>query len=190
MPIIASLAGCIIPFLIGVVWGASRHIDAQTRHIVRSEERYCSLVNSAQDGIISIDSRGKIILFDRAAERIFGYSAEEVRGQSFTMLIPEWYRTKHQSGIGPPYPYGNLLALSKPREPEMKPISLNSLLDKVTELLFVSGLLKICTTVKEYSEDLPPVLGDEIPLEPDISSLLYHQRERYGVGYVHCQANS
>ena len=65
----------------------------------------------------------------------------------------------------------NLLSLSKPQEPEMKPMVLNSLLDKVTDLLFVSGLLKQYTIVKEYSEDLPLVLGDEMLLEQVVRNL-------------------
>ena len=53
----------------------------------------------------------------------------------------------------------------------MKPMVLNPLLDKVTDLLFVSGLLKQYTIVKEYSEDLPLVLGDEMLLEQVVRNL-------------------
>ncbi len=65
----------------------------------------------------------------------------------------------------------NLLALSKPQKLEIKPTSMNSLLDKVTELLSVSGLLKAFTIAKEYSEELPHVLGDEMQLEQVIRNL-------------------
>ena len=65
----------------------------------------------------------------------------------------------------------NLLSLSKPREPEMKTIELNSFLDKITDMLLLSGLLKRYSIVKEYSEDLDPVLGDEALLEQVVRNL-------------------
>ena len=65
----------------------------------------------------------------------------------------------------------NLLSLSRPREPQMKPIDLNGLLDKVTELLCASGLLKMCTIIREYSEALPNVSGDEMQIEQLMTNL-------------------
>lgn len=285
------ISGFVFLYLIlfGIVWRASRHIEAQTKEIVQSEERYRSLVRSAHDGIVAIDRKGKVILFNEAAAKMFGYSPEEVIGQPLTMLLPEQYITKHIGGVsrffetgettligktiemegsrrdGQAFPVelslsasgvedslivteiirdiserkaiqeqlinaekqasvsiiagsighelnnvisalmgyaqllmrksddkklakesaevfstqtqrlkihaSNLLSLSKPQEPEMKPMILNSLLDKVTDLLFVSGLLKQYTIVKEYSEDLPLVLGDEMLLEQVVRNL-------------------
>lgn len=285
------ISGFVFLYLIlfGIVWRASRHIEAQTKEIVQSEERYRSLVRSAHDGIVAIDRKGKVILFNEAAVKMFGYSPEEVIGEPLTMLLPEQYITKHIGGVsrffetgettligktiemegsrrdGQAFPVelslsasgvedslivteiirdiserkaiqeqlinaekqasvsiiagsighelnnvisalmgyaqllmrksddkklakesaevfstqtqrlkihaSNLLSLSKPQEPEMKPMVLNSLLDKVTDLLFVSGLLKQYTIVKEYSEDLPLVLGDEMLLEQVVRNL-------------------
>ncbi|MFH0994810.1 MAG: ATP-binding protein [Pseudomonadota bacterium] len=53
----------------------------------------------------------------------------------------------------------------------MKPIDLNGLLDKVTELLCASGLLKMCTIIREYSEALPNVSGDEMQIEQLMTNL-------------------
>lgn len=65
----------------------------------------------------------------------------------------------------------NLLSLSKPPEPEMKPIDINSFLEKTTDMLYVSGLLKRYTIVKEFSKDLSQILGDEALLEQLIRNL-------------------
>jgi signal transduction histidine kinase len=65
----------------------------------------------------------------------------------------------------------NLLSLSKPREPEIKPIDIVALLDRVTEVLTLSGPLKKFALHREYEEDLPPVQGDEILLEQVIMNL-------------------
>jgi two-component system, LuxR family, sensor kinase FixL len=54
-----------------------------------------SIVSSAVDGIIVIDSRGRIESFNPAAERLFGYSASEVIGRNVSMLMPSPYRDEH-----------------------------------------------------------------------------------------------
>ncbi len=83
----------------GIVRNASRRIEAQTEEIKESEERYRSLIQSAQDGIISVDNSGKVILLNEAAAQIFGYSVEEIIGNYLTMLMPEQYREGHQAGM-------------------------------------------------------------------------------------------
>jgi PAS domain S-box-containing protein len=64
-----------------------------------SEIRFRSLAQSAVDAIISINSEDKIIFWNNAAERIFGYSEEEVMGRSVIMLIPESLRDAHRTGV-------------------------------------------------------------------------------------------
>ncbi len=61
-----------------------------------SEAKYRSVVESAQDGIITADSAGRIVFVNRAAEGIFGYKREELLGRSFTQLVPVRYRGAHR----------------------------------------------------------------------------------------------
>ncbi len=75
--------------LFGLVWGASRRIDKQGEEIKVSEERFRSLIHSAQDGIVSADRNGRIFLLNKAAERLFGYSAPEAHGLEFSALFPD-----------------------------------------------------------------------------------------------------
>ncbi|HEX6973280.1 MAG TPA: PAS domain S-box protein, partial [Vicinamibacterales bacterium] len=58
-------------------------------------DRMGSVVDHVIDGIISIDEAGTITTFNRAAERIFGYRADEVIGQNVRMLMPEPDRSAH-----------------------------------------------------------------------------------------------
>jgi len=59
------------------------------------EARLRSILDTAIDGIITIDEFGSIEGFNRAAERIFGYSAEEVLGCNARMLMPQPYAAAH-----------------------------------------------------------------------------------------------
>jgi len=69
------------------------------RAILESRRRMEGIVQSAMDAIITIDESLRVVLFNPAAEKIFGYSADEVLGQSVTMLIPERFRPRHDQYV-------------------------------------------------------------------------------------------
>ncbi|MCS6861221.1 MAG: PAS domain S-box protein, partial [Abditibacteriales bacterium] len=58
-----------------------------------------AILNHAADGIIAINEQGIIESFNPAAERIFGYKAEEVIGQKVNVLMPSPYREEHDGYI-------------------------------------------------------------------------------------------
>jgi two-component system, LuxR family, sensor kinase FixL len=60
-----------------------------------SELRQRSIVETVPDAIIVIDERGLIQSFSPAAERLFGYSPDEVAGQNVKLLMPSPYREAH-----------------------------------------------------------------------------------------------
>lgn len=64
-----------------------------------SEEHYRAVAEAATDAIITIDSDSTILVVNPGAERIFGYSSEEMIGQPLTMLMPEYLRHLHKAGI-------------------------------------------------------------------------------------------
>ncbi|MBK8267714.1 MAG: PAS domain S-box protein [Planctomycetes bacterium] len=64
-----------------------------------SRERFAGIVQSAMDGIISIDDSHRIVLFNKAAETMFGVGQSEVHGQSIERLIPDRFRSSHAEHI-------------------------------------------------------------------------------------------
>ena len=51
------------------------------------EQRYRSIAESTPDGMVTIGSDGNIVLWNRAAEKIFGYTAEEMLGKPLTRIM-------------------------------------------------------------------------------------------------------
>lgn len=60
-----------------------------------SEAKFSGMVSTSADAIISIDEGQRITLFNRGAEKIFGYSSAEMIGAPLDKLIPERFREIH-----------------------------------------------------------------------------------------------
>ena len=69
------------------------------RAILESRRRMEGIVQSAMDAIITIDESQRVVLFNPAAEKIFGYPADKVLGQPITMLVPERFRLGHDEHV-------------------------------------------------------------------------------------------
>ena len=59
---------------------------------------FAQLVAAAGDAIVAADLQGRIVLWNPAAERIFGFSRAEALGQSLDLIIPERFRQRHWEG--------------------------------------------------------------------------------------------
>ena len=64
-----------------------------------SEARLATMLDTAADAIFTVDARQKITTFNRGAEKIFGYQAAEIVGQSMELLIPPEARPKHRHNV-------------------------------------------------------------------------------------------
>ncbi|XDF33469.1 diguanylate cyclase [Paracidovorax avenae] len=87
MAITVTLVTACVGLFAGAVNGFILYRDLY-RQARRSESRLRALVDTAVDGIITIDGRGIIQSFNQSAERIFGWTAGDVLGRNIRMLMP------------------------------------------------------------------------------------------------------
>ena len=69
--------------------------DLLTRRLTASEARWRSVIESAVDAIILIDSRGSVEAFNNSAERLFGYRESEIIGENVSKLMPQPDQARH-----------------------------------------------------------------------------------------------
>jgi PAS domain S-box-containing protein len=74
----------------------SRHAHQQVRE---SDERFRGIIEAAMDAIITVDEDQKIVMFNAAAEHVFGCPAEQAVGAPLERFIPERYRAAHREHV-------------------------------------------------------------------------------------------
>jgi PAS domain S-box-containing protein len=62
----------------------------------QSEKRFRDLLQAAPDAIMEVDTQGRIVMLNHAAEVVFGYSREELFGLKIEELVPEGMRGDHR----------------------------------------------------------------------------------------------
>ncbi len=68
-----------------------------TEKLERTNARLQAIMDTAVDGLITIDEYGTVQHYNRACEDIFGYSADEIIGQNVKILMPPDYKSEHDN---------------------------------------------------------------------------------------------
>ena len=107
----AFLLGLQAPWLLGgvliadmVVVGAGiliavREVLVTERRSEASEQQLAAIVDSAMDAIISVDAQQRVVLFNRAAEEVFGVRRAEALGSPLDRFLPARFRAAHRAHI-------------------------------------------------------------------------------------------
>jgi PAS domain S-box-containing protein len=68
--------------------------DVHEERRVRAIERYRAFIDSASDGIVVLDSEGRVLYMNRAAEEVTGYASDGLAGRPLTQIVPEVFQAK------------------------------------------------------------------------------------------------
>jgi len=72
---------------------------AQTT-LQESEQRFRAITDTAMDAIIMMDAAGRVLFFNSAAEKMFGYSAAEAQGQNLhDLIVPARFHAAHHAAL-------------------------------------------------------------------------------------------
>ncbi|MCP3905070.1 MAG: PAS domain S-box protein [Planctomycetes bacterium] len=77
----------------------ARTIRDRASETLRQSRRLKAILDTAAEGIVTIDDVGVILTVNAAAERIFGYTPAELKGQNISILTPEPHRSAHDGYI-------------------------------------------------------------------------------------------
>jgi len=146
---------------------AARRITENTMSgPVASGEQFRAIVQAAQDAIILGDQEGNILSWNEAAQNMFGYTAEEVVGNSLTLLMPYRYRQAHQQGLkrvqstGETRVVGKVVELHGLRKGgEEFPIELSLSRSVETDEVFYCGIIRDISERKLAEQSLKESLG-------------------------------
>jgi two-component system, LuxR family, sensor kinase FixL len=75
---------------------APHHSASTTPSLSIPPERLADILDIAEDGIVTVNARQEIVLFNRGAAKIFGYSPSEILGRPLDNLIPPQFHTIHR----------------------------------------------------------------------------------------------
>ena len=83
-----------------MIWGATHRYMVQVFMFNGDNIVLKTVMDTVLDGLVIIDAKGTIKSFNIAAEKIFGYSADEVLEKNVKMLMPAPYQNEHDSYLG------------------------------------------------------------------------------------------
>ena len=141
-------------------------VEQRTKEIRAERSHLEAILDSALDGIISIDRLGTIQTINRSAERLFGYARAEMIGQNVTMLMPSPYREEHDGYIQRYQKTGERRILNSVREVAARrkdgstfPVEVS--ITEVDNTLIYTGILHDISERKQLQAHILQIAEDE-----------------------------
>jgi PAS domain S-box-containing protein len=88
-----------VGYIRGMFFGRHSTLPRMQVHTGDDAAKFAGLLDSAMDAIISVNEAHQVVLFNRAAEGIFGRKAAEVLGQPLELLIPDRFHAAHAEHV-------------------------------------------------------------------------------------------
>jgi len=170
-----------------------------------SGARYRAVAQSANDAVISSNSKGNIVGWNRGAESIFGYSEAEVTGQPLTILMPSHFHDEHLAGMarvqsgGEKHIIGKTVEVQGLRKDGREfPLEISLAEWQVNDSKFYTAIIRDITERKQAEEALRRTQDQVMEQQRTMATL--EERERMArelhdgigqiLGYVNVQAQA
>lgn len=141
--------------LVAIALFNSRNLES----LQNSEERFRSVAQTAREAMITVDSDGHIVFWNKAATTIFGYLEAEAIGKPLSLIMPGRFHLTHQKGIervrstGTSQIFGKTIEIVGLRKGGVEfPIELSLSSWKIKNEVFFSGVIRDITERKQAEE--------------------------------------
>lgn len=99
-PAMVCAISCGLLLFAGTAFRETQEQAARTRSDLEAQQAHLrSVLDTVPDATVVINDKGKMLTFNRAAIRQFGYTEDEAVGENVSMLMPEPYRSRHDGFI-------------------------------------------------------------------------------------------
>jgi PAS domain S-box-containing protein len=129
--------------------------------LLESEKHFKSVVETATESIITIDENTNVVSWNPAAEKMFGFSEEEMHGNPLTPIVPKKLHDRHEKAIKRVFETGKLHLKGHPveltgirKDGSKFPLEISMTLWKTTKNMFVTGIIRDITFRKQVEEQL------------------------------------
>lgn len=120
-------------------------------------KKFAAIASSSADPLLSVDMEEQIDFWNQGAERLFGYTVEEVIGKKFHLIVPEELRdeakAKREEALTKGYTRFETIRLKKDGSRVPVDLTLTALLDDNGHTIGIAGSVKDLTEKKKIEED-------------------------------------
>jgi|GEM_PF-765959 len=148
-------------FIVLLVSGLAFIVHFSSKRTAENARRFRAVFDNVVDGLIIIDEKGTVESMNLAAEGIFGYEINEVRGKNIKMLMPPHYANEYDGYLSNFLQTGDSEIIGQQREVEGKrksgevfPIELGISIVKLHDRILFLGLLRDVTERKKSEREL------------------------------------
>ncbi len=155
--------------------------------LAETEGHTSAVAQTVTDALIDTDSKGHILSWNRAAENLFGYTAEEAVGQPFSLIVPEGFLQAHVDGLmravsseGQGYVRASVEGVGLRKDESEFPMELSIGAWRAGDETFFTAVLSDATSRKQTEEELQFL--SSIPLQ--VSDALIVTDLNFRITYV------
>ncbi len=147
--------GCLLIFAVAIF--LVRELDREESLAIalhEAHDRYIHTVDSLMDAIVAVDEKQEIVLFNPAAERMFGLSAEQAMGVALTRLMPERLRTAHEAHV---HQFADSSGASRSMAPKLDVMGVRSdgmefPIESTISKTMIGGKLQLTAVLRDVSD--------------------------------------